>query len=153
MALALTSRSRAIAAAATAVAAIALAATMLGRGCNVASPGPDAAVRGLLQAARTGDRKAVWRLLSPDTQRALEARARAATDLVGSSTRYTALDLISVGGSDAVPPPTEVRVLSRTGDRAVVEVGGPSGRSQLDLVRIDGRWKIDLAAYYAPAAR
>lgn len=150
MALALTKRRGAIAAAASALAAIALAATVLGRGCNVASPGPDAAVRGMIQAARTGDRKGVWRLLSPATQQALEERARKATDLVGSSTRYTALDLISVGGSDAVPPPTDVRVLSRDGDRAVVEVGGPAGRAQLDVVRVDGRWRVDLPAYYQP---
>ena len=37
----------------------------------------------------------MWRLLSPQTQRALEARAQQATDLVGASTRYTALDQIA----------------------------------------------------------
>lgn len=150
MALALTSRRGAVAAAASALAAIALAATMLGRGCGVTSPGPEATVRGMMQAARTGDRKAVWRLLSPDTQQALEERAQKATDLVGASTRYTAIDLISVGTSDDSPPPTDIRVVSRIGDRAVVEVAGPGGRAQLELVRIDGRWKIDLPAYRAP---
>ncbi|MBK9033470.1 MAG: hypothetical protein IPL61_19760 [Myxococcales bacterium] len=150
MALALTSRRGAIAAAASAVMAMALAATMLGRGCGVTRPGPEAAVRGMIQAARAGDRKAVWRLLSPQTQRALEDRARKATDLVGASTRYTALDLISVGTSDDVPPPTDVREVSRSGDRAVVEVGGPTGRAQIEVVRVDGRWRIDLPAYRAP---
>ena len=147
MALALTSRRGALAAAASALAAIALAAAVLGRGCGVAEPGPDAAVKSLVQAARAGDRKAVWRMLSPDTQRALDERVRTATDLVGSSTRYTALDLISIGSSEDVPPPTEVRVLSRSGDRAVVELGGPEP-ARIDVVRIDGRWKIDLPAYH-----
>jgi hypothetical protein len=150
VALALTSRRGALAAAASALAAIALAVTMLGRGCTVSEPGPEAAVRGLLQAARTGDRKAVWRLLSPETQRALEERARKATDLVGSSTRYAAIDLISVGASDDVPPPTDVRTIARADNRATVEIGGPAGRSQIELVRVEGRWRIDLATYHSP---
>ena len=87
LALALTSRRGAIAAAASALAAIALAAAVLGRGCGVAAPGPDAAVKSLVQAARDGD-------------------------------------------------------------RAVVELGGPTGRARIDVVRIDGRWKIDLPAYH-----
>lgn len=151
MALALTSRRGALAAGASALAAIALAATMLGRGCGVTKPGPDAAVRAMIQAARAGDRKAVWRLLSPDTQRALEDRAQKATDLVGASTRYSALDLISVGASDDVPPPTDIKVVSEGGDHAVVELGGPTGRAQLELVRVDGRWRIDLPAYRSGA--
>ena len=91
----------------------------------------------MIQAARAGDRKAVWRLLSPDTQRALEDRAQKATDLVGASTRYSALDLISVGASDDVPPPTDIKVVSEGGDHAVVELGGPTGRAQLELT-VDG---------------
>ncbi len=149
LALALTSRRGAVAAAASALAAIALAAAVLGRGCGVTEPGPDAAVRSLVQAARAGDRKAVWRMLSPDTQRALEERSHSATDLVGSSTRFSALELISIGSSDGVPPPTDIRVVSRVGDHAVVEVGGPAPE-RIDVVRVDGRWKIDLPAYYAP---
>lgn len=148
MALALTSRRNVMAAAASALAAIALAAAVLGRGCGVAEPGPDAAVRSLVQAARAGDRKQVWQLLSPRTQHALEERARKATDLVGSSTRYGALDLISLGSSEDVPPPTDLRVVFRTGERAVVELNGPTGPARLDVIRVDGRWKVDLPAYY-----
>lgn len=153
MALALTSRRNVLAAAASALAAIALAAAVLGRGCGVAEPGPDAAVKSLVQAARAGDRQAVWRMLSPETQRALEARARKATDLVGSSTRYGPLDLISLGSSDDVPPPTDLRVVSRSGDRAVVELAGPTGPARLDVVRVEGRWKVDLPAYYESSDR
>lgn len=144
MALALTSRRRALAAAASAVAAMALAAAVVGRGCGVTAPGPDATVRSLVQAARAGDRKAVWTLLSPETQARLEQQARHATEQVASNTRYSALDMISIGSSDDVPPPTEIRVLSRTGDDAIVEVAGPAGRAQLPLRRVNGRWRVHL---------
>ncbi|HVK73981.1 MAG TPA: hypothetical protein VM734_11710 [Kofleriaceae bacterium] len=146
MALAPTSRRRALAAAASALAAIALAAAVVGR-CGVSTPGPEAAVRSLVQAARAGDRKAVWQLLSPATQHAIEVEARRATDLVGSSTRYEALDLISIGSSEDVPPPTEFKVVRQDGDHATVEVAGPAGRDRLSLIRIGGRWRIELAAY------
>lgn len=153
MALALTSRRRALAAAASAIAAMALAAAVLGRGCGVTAPGPDATVRSLVQAARAGDRKAVWRLLSPDTQQRLERQAREATELVGSSRRYTAMDLISIGSSDGVPPPTDIKVVSRSGDDAIVEVSGPAGKAQLPLRRVGGRWRIHLPQAVADDAR
>lgn len=144
MALALTSKRRALAAAASALAAMALAAAVVGRGCAVTSPGPDATVRSLMTAARAGDRKAVWTLLSKATQDRLEKQAHEATELVGSSTRYVALDMISIGSSDDVAPPTEIRVVKRTGDDALVEIGGPAGRSQLPLRRENGRWRVHL---------
>ena len=46
-----------------------------------------------------------------------------------------------------MPPPTDIKVVSEGGDHAVVELGGPTGRAQLELVRVDGRWRIDLPAY------
>ncbi|MEQ1737247.1 MAG: hypothetical protein ABL886_12685 [Rhodoglobus sp.] len=150
MALALTARRRALAAATTALAAAALAAAVLGRSCAVSPPGPEAAVRALVQAARARDRKAVWELLSPDTQARLTEGARRATDLVGSSTRYRPLDLISIGSSDDVPPPVDIRTLSRDGDHAVVEIISVGEPAQIELVRIGKRWKIDLASYAQP---
>lgn len=147
MALALTSRRRALVAATTALAAAALAAAVLGRSCAVSEPGPEAAVRGLVTAARAGDRKAVWNLLSPATQERLTEGARRATDLVGSSMRYKPLDLISIGSSDDVPPPVDIRTLSESGDHAVVEIVSVGDPAQIELVRVHGRWKIDLPAY------
>ncbi len=144
MALALTSRRRALAAAASAVAAMALAAAVAGRGCSVSAPGPEATVRSLVAAARAGDRKAVWQLLSPDTQARLEEKARQATELVGSSTRYTALDLVSIGSSQDVPPPAEIRTVEVRGDDAVVEISGPTGKARLALRRVNGRWRVHL---------
>jgi hypothetical protein len=126
---------------------MALAAAVAGRSCRVTPPGPEVAVHEMLQAARTGDRDAVFALLSPETHTRLEVEAKRATDLVGAAHRYTAKDLVSIGSSDGEPAPTDITVLEERGDRATVEVVSPTGRSRVELVRIDGRWFIDLPRY------
>lgn len=150
MALALTSRRSTLAAVASALAAVALAAAVAGRSCRVTQPGPEAAVRDLIQAAKTGDRDAVFQLLGPATQDRLAAQARHATDLVGATRRYTARDLISIGSSDGVLDPTDITVIEERGDHAVVEVVAPAGRGRLELTRLGGRWRIDLPQYGSP---
>ena len=70
-----------------------------------------------------------------------------ATDLVGASIRYTAKDLVSIGSSDNIAAPTDITVLEEHDDRATVEVVSPAGRSRMSLVKIEGRWKIDIPAY------
>lgn len=147
MALALTSRRTTIAAITSALAAMALAAAVAGRSCRVSQPGPEAAVRDMLQAAKTGDRDTVFEMLTPATQERLAVQARRATDLVGASTRYTAKDLVSIGSSDGVAAPTDITVLEERSDRAVVEVVSPAGRARVELVKIDGRWRIDIPQY------
>lgn len=147
MALALTSRRGALAAVASVLAAMALAAAVAGRSCRVTQPGPEAAVRDMIQAAKTDDRDTVFELLTPATRERLDAEARRATDLVGASLRYAAKDLISIGSSDGVADPTDITVLEERGDRAVVEVVSPAGRARIDLVRQGGRWRIDLPQY------
>ena len=147
MALALTSRRGALAAVAGALAALALAAAVAGRSCRVTQPGPEAAVRDMIQAAKTGDHAAVFDLLTPATRERLDAEARRATDLVGASQRYTARDLISIGSFDGVADPTDITVLEERGERAVVEVVAPTGRARVELVKHDGRWRIDLPQY------
>lgn len=147
MALALTSRRGAFAAGASALAALAIAIAVLGRGCGVEVPGPDAAVHDFIQAARVGDRKAVFDLLSPDTQRHLEENAQDATAKVGASVRYAPLDLISIGATDDQAPPVELKVLTTYGDKAEVEIDSAAGAARLSLVRVDGRWRIDISDY------
>ena len=147
MALALTSRRSTVAAVASALAAMALAAAVAGRSCRVSQPGPEAAVRDMLQAAKTGDRDTVFALLSPATRARLETEAKRATDLVGASIRFSAKDLVSIGSSDGIPAPTDITVLEERGDHAVVEVVSPAGRARMDLVKVDGRWRIDLPQY------
>jgi hypothetical protein len=73
-----------------------------------------------------------------------------ATDLVGAATRYSAKDLVSIGTSEGIAPATDVTVVSESGDRATVEVVSPAGRAQLELVRVEGRWRIELPQYAAP---
>jgi len=136
-----------LAAVASALAAMALAAAVAGRSCRVSEPGPEAAVRDMIQAAKTGDRDLVFALLAPATRARLDAEAKRATDLVGASQRYTAKDLISIGSSDGVADPTDITVLEEHGDRAVVEVVSPAGRARVDLVKLDTRWRIDLVQY------
>ncbi len=149
MALALTSRRGALAAVASALAAMALAAAVAGRSCRVTEPGPEAAVRDMIQAAKTGDRDMVFELLTPALRDRLDAEAKRATDLVGASQRYRAKDLISIGSSDGVADPSDITVLEEHGDRAVVEVVSAAGRARIDLVKLDGRWHIDLPQYGA----
>ena len=147
MGLALTSRRSTVAAVTSALAAMALAAAVAGRSCRVSEPGPEVAVREMLRAAQAGDRDAVFELLSPATRSRLEAEAKRATDLVGAASRYTAKDLVSIGSSDDVPPPTDITILEERGDRAAVEVVSPAGRARVELVKVDGRWRIDLPGY------
>lgn len=150
MALALTSRRSTLAAVTSALAAMALAAAVAGRSCRVTRPGPEDAVSDLIQAAKTGDRDAVFNLLTPATRDRLEVEARRATDLVGASQRYTARDLISIGSSDGIADPADIVVVEEHGDRAIVEVVSPTERARLDLVKQDGRWRIDLPRYGTP---
>ena len=104
-------------------------------------------MRDMLQAAKTGDRDTVFEMLTPQTIARLEVEARRATDLVGASVRYSAKDLVSIGSSENIAPPTDITVIEERGDRAVVEVVSPAGRSRIELVKIDGRWKIDIPDY------
>lgn len=147
MALALGTRRSTLAAVASAVAAMALAAAVAGRSCRVTQPGPDVTVRDLLQAAHTGDRNLVLELLAPNTRAHLEAQAKRATDLVGASMRYTAKDLISIGASEPSSIPTHITVIEQRADDAVVEIVSAAGRSRVQLVRVKGRWRVELPEY------
>ncbi len=146
MALALGSRRSTLAAVASAVAAMAVAAAVAGRSCRVTEPGPDVTVRDLIQAIKTGDTDAAFDLLSPSTRARLEVEAKRSTDYVGAAVRYSARDLVSIGGFDGAAP-SDITVVDQRGDRAVVYVSSTSGSGRIDLVRVDGRWLIDLPQY------
>jgi hypothetical protein len=141
----LTSRRRVIAAVTTATVAIALAAVATGRGCTPVDSTPDGAVRAFASATRGGDRKAAWALLGPATRARLEDAAQGATQKVGGTRRYVALDMLEVGASESTYTPSDFRVLSRHGHDAQVEVvGGGSRRDVVRTVEIDGRWRVEL---------
>jgi len=147
VALALGTRRSTAAAVTSVVAAMALAVAVAGRSCRVAPAGPEIVVRDLVQAAKAGDRDAIFDLLTPATQARLDIEAKRATDLVGAAVRYTAKDLISIGASDGVAMPTDITVIDQRGDRATVEVVSPNGRTRLELQKSDGRWRLDLPQF------
>jgi hypothetical protein len=144
VALALGTRRSTIAAVASALAAMALAAAVAGRSCRVRPPGPEVTVRDLVQASKAGDRDAVYELLTPATRARLDSEAKRATDLVGGAVRYTAKDLISIGAADPGAAPTDITVIEERGDRATVEIVSPAGRARLELLQVDGRWRVDM---------
>lgn len=146
MALALSTHRRSLAAGASAITAIVLAVAVAGRSCQVEGTGPEQVVRQMLAAAKAGNRAAVHALLAPETQDRLAQAARRATDLVGTSSRYSALDMISIGSSSA-PAPTDVTVVERFEDSAVVELVGPGGRARVRTIRVGSAWRIDLPGY------
>jgi hypothetical protein len=146
MALALGSRRSTVAAVTSAVAAMAIAVAVAGRSCRVTEPGPEIAVRAFIQAAKTNDRDTVFALLSPSTHARLEIEAKRATDYVGAAVRYSAKDLVSIGNFESAAP-TDITVVEERADHAVVYIASTAGGARIDLVRVDGMWRIDLPSY------
>jgi hypothetical protein len=141
-------RRNAIAAAASAVAAVALAVAVAGRSCQVEEDTPEAAVREFAAAAGADDREALFRMFGPETRKRLEAAAKRATDLVGGSERYSPLDMISINRSRDMPPPKDFVVKEQGEALATVEIIGAMGeRSEVTVVRENGRWHIELPTY------
>ena len=146
MPLALGSRRSTLAGVASALAAMAVAVAVAGRSCRVDEAGPDVAVRDFVAAAKANDREMVFALLSPSTRARLEIEAKRATDYVGAAVRYQAKDLLSIGTFVGVAP-TDITVVEEQSERAVVVVASVAGKARIDLVRVDGLWRIDVPAY------
>src|SRR5687767_7954146 len=89
-------RRRVAGAVATMGAALALALTMSGRGCSDPDSSPDGAVRAFVAAVQTGNKQAAWDLLGPGTRGQLEQHAITATQKVGGTRRYRAIDMLEV---------------------------------------------------------
>ena len=141
------SRSRAITAAASAIAAMALAAAVAGRGCQVDDDSPQGVVRAFADAARAGDRKAILGMLGPKTLARLKEHARHATDLVGGPRRFALLDLVSVGKPGDYAAIKNMQV-HRRAEGTFVEIENADGkRSELAVVEVDGRWRVELPGY------
>jgi hypothetical protein len=137
------SRRRALAAAATALAAVALAAAVAGRGCGPQDDTPDGAVRAFAAAAQAGDKRAVYDLLGPQTRRTLAERAARASEL--GERRYEPEEMIGLGPISGETT-RSFDTIREDGDRAVVGVfDGNGGRVDLDVVRVNGRWRLELA--------
>ncbi len=146
MALALSSRRSTLAGVTSALAAMAVAVAVAGRSCRVNEAGPDVAVRDFIAAAKANDRDTVFALLSPSTRARLESGAKLATDYVGAAVRYQPKDLLSIGNFEGVAP-TDITVVEEQSERAVVYIASIAGGARIDLVRVDGLWRIDVPAY------
>jgi hypothetical protein len=136
-----------MAAVATVTVAAMLAVAYSGRGCSVGDGTPAGAARAFVTAARAGDKRATWELLGPRTRERVVATAQAATEKVGGARRYAPLDVLDVTAREQSYEPTDVvlRTKSDDGDAAVVDILGPAGRRDvLELVRVDGRWRVEL---------
>ncbi|MBA2542770.1 MAG: hypothetical protein H0V17_24205 [Deltaproteobacteria bacterium] len=146
MALALSSRRSTLAGVTSAIAAMAVAVAVAGRSCGPGERGPEIAVRDFIHAAKAGDRETVFAMLSPSTRARLEVEAKRGTDFVGAAVRYTAKDMVSVGTFEGTQP-ADITLVEEQGDRAVVYVASPDGGARMDLVRVDGLWRIDVPQY------
>ena len=132
---------------------MALAAAMAGKGCRAEDSSPEGVARSFAAAARAGDRKAVYDMLGPQTRARLVEAAKRSTDLVGGSRRFKPLDLVGVGKPGETVAPKEFVLKFQDGDRAVVEiVTTDDARHELTLVKVDGKWKIEVPKYWKPDA-
>jgi len=123
---------------------VVLVAALLASACTAGTRSPEGAVRALGEAAADGDRGAVWRLLGPATRARLEADAKHAAEMSGRRAMKPE-EMLAVGWFPPKLHATEVRELSRDGDRATVEIVGKDGeREQLGCVRVAGAWKVEL---------
>jgi hypothetical protein len=122
------------------ICALLLVACSRGEGRN-----PEGAVHLLIDAARSGDRAAVYQRLGP--------RTRARIDALADSTRRTGgrlltkpEDFLSVGSAPPAWELSGMRTLRRDDLSAEVEVYSAAGdRHALQLVREGQEWKIELA--------
>jgi hypothetical protein len=113
-------------------------------GCSAGTRSPVGAVRALAEAAQAGDRAEVWRLVGPATRAKLSEDAKKAGALAGRRPASPE-QMLAVGWFSPKYQPDQVRELSRSGERAQVEVIGPKGEWQeVSCVRVDGQWKVEL---------
>ncbi|MDB4967222.1 MAG: hypothetical protein JWN44_2911 [Myxococcales bacterium] len=105
---------------------------------------PEGAVRALAEAAESGDRDAVYERLGPATRARLAADALKAAQAAGRR-EIGAKDLVAAGWSPPRWRAAEFDVMSRSGDRATVEVRGPAHeRETVTCVQLDGEWRVEL---------
>jgi hypothetical protein len=138
-------RKRVLALSVTAMVAVAVAVVASGRGCASGDGTPAGAARAFVEAARAGDKHAAWDLLGPRTRARLTAAAEGATDRQGGPRRYRALDMLDVSANETHYAPSDIILRERAGERAVVDILGPSGkRDALTIVLVGGRWRVEL---------
>ena len=105
---------------------------------------PDGAVRALAEAAEAGDRDAVYALLGPATRARLAADAERAAQAAGRR-ELGPTDLVAAGWSPPKWHAADFDVLTRSGDRATVEIRGAAHeRETVTCVNVGGQWRVEL---------
>ena len=105
---------------------------------------PEGAVRALAEAAEAGDRDGVLALLGPATRARLAADAERAAQAAGRR-ELGPTDLVAAGWSAPKWHAVDFDVLTRSGDRATVEVRGAAHeRETVACVAVGGQWRVEL---------
>jgi hypothetical protein len=142
----LTPRTRTVAAVVVVAVAVVLGAVASGRGCTPVDATAEGTARAFVSATRGADRRAAWALLGPSTQARLGEVAKKATARAGGARRFAPIDMLDVGAGEGNWAPTGYRVHASDGMHARVEILGPAGaRDELELVRVSGKWRVELA--------
>ena len=122
---------------------LALAAVLFAAACGGARS-PEGAVRALAEAAESGDRDAVYALFGPATRARLASDAERAAQAAGRR-EIGARDLVAAGWSPPQWHAVDFDVLTRSGDRATVEVRGAAHeRETVVCVLVGGQWRVEL---------
>jgi hypothetical protein len=105
---------------------------------------PEGAVHLFISAARVGDRAGVYQRLGPITRERISALL-ASSPHQGGRLISKPEDYLSVGWAPPSWEPAGIRTVSKSADRAEVEVYSAAGdRHPMTLVREDKEWKIEL---------
>lgn len=114
-------------------------------GCPQRDPSPDATYRALARAMAERDEDAAWALLSADTRRKLEERARVSAAAAPGVVPASARALLAGDAARGVLPASSIQVREVGPDRAVLEVEAPGAPPRsVVLVREGGAWRVDL---------
>ncbi len=121
-----------------------LGAVLIACTCAKGERTPVSAVRALIAASATQDRKEVYQLLGAHTRAALDERAKTAREMAGHRD-VRPEEMLAVGWTSPAYQPSAVEEINVSGDHATVEVVGPHGqRDRVECVREGGAWRIEL---------
>ncbi len=135
-------------------ASVAIALAVYGRGCNSNRDTAEAAATQFLTASKAGDAVVMYELMSESTQRELRKAARLATERVGGSRRFEAIDMIRVAATEDEKLP-RLTFKERSSARVVFRLEGAARGSDAELFVVQqvGRGRIDVPGFRAePAA-
>lgn len=110
---------------------------------------PVGVTRRLAQAVAERDSEGAYALLGPETRARLKAAAARANALSGSKPRLAPQEMLSLAWRTEAEPdwkPKTFKLLGVEGNRARVEVSGGAKqeRAVVRLVRVKGRWRVEL---------